>query len=64
MTKVKIFSDPTPAQLEAHINEFIQGKNVIDIKYDNMWYPTKSSENGGIAGIDVLSRALIIYQED
>ena len=63
MTKVKIFSDPTPALLESHINDFIIDKVVVDIKYDNMWYPTQCAENGAIKGIDVLSRALIIYKE-
>lgn len=63
MKKVKILSSTDAAELENDINEFIAGKNLIDIKYSPVVikdYPvTAINETQEM----IVDRVLIIYED-
>lgn len=56
MKKVKILSSTDAAELENAINEFIAGKNLIDIKYSPVFAINR------IEAI-IVDRVLIIYED-
>lgn len=56
MKKVKIMFNTYASKLEEDINDFIEEKNIIDIKYTSIVV-------NGIASPLVSDRVLIIYEE-
>lgn len=63
MTKVALFSSNKPLEFQTSLNEFIKDKTVIDIKYQSFQLPVKYN-NGVPTNVDIIDRALVIYQED
>lgn len=56
-TRVKIFDNEMPDKLEKDINEFLNEKLLIDIKYT-------SSRSSKDYGEEILFSALVIYEEE
>lgn len=56
MKKVEILSSTDAAELENNINEFIAGKNIIDIKYSPVFAINKIEAM-------IVDRVLIIYED-
>lgn len=56
MKKVKIMASMNAIELEESINEFIAGKNIIDIKYSPV---VVTGSNSVVVG----DRVLIIYED-
>lgn len=56
MKKVKILSSTDAYELENTINEFITGKNLIDIKYSPVFATNKFEAI-------IVDRVLIIYED-
>lgn len=54
--KVKIIDDVETSSLEKQINDFIQGKHIIDIKY-------QCNSSQGRSGLVLVESALIEYEE-
>ena len=61
--KVKIFCSGDACKLTESINNFVQDKKVIDIKYSSAWCPSKTNANGVITNGIFNDRVLIMYEE-
>lgn len=57
MIKVRIFSDTNISAFENSINDFIEDKKVISIKYSTLIVAIRREVNA------VCDRALVIYEE-
>lgn len=62
MAKIKMFSNTSYENLERDVNAFISDKDVIDIKYQSMFLPTKMKEGNIVSGT-ITDRVMIIYEE-
>lgn len=62
MVKVKIFASNDGNVMCDAINGFIEGKEVIDIKYTSLVL-NKTVKNGIVTEMQVNDRALVIYKE-
>ena len=61
--KVKVITVSGDTEgFERKVNEFIKDKIVYDIKYQSYYVP-KQYMNGTLVYIDLVDRALIIYEE-
>lgn len=61
--KVKMFSETDMEKLEKEVNEFIEERVVMDVKYQSMYITTQYNGDGiPIAG-NIIDRALVIYAE-
>ena len=63
MTKVRVVSSSDALQFQNSVNNFIQGKKVIDIKYQPIPL-AKESTSGVPTRTVMIDRALIIYEEE
>ena len=62
--KVKVIASDSTALFEERINKFIDGKKVIDIRYQTFTYSTRYDKNGKPMESRLNERALILYEED
>lgn len=62
MTKVLLIADTDPYRFQKSINSAIEGKKVVDIKYQSILC-TREYTNGVPTRSDFVDRALIIYEE-
>lgn len=62
MTKVFMVGNEDPIAFQNSINDFIQNKKIIDIKYQAFLMP-KEYTGGVMSRSVVVDRALIIYEE-
>ena len=61
--KVKIFSRTDMGKFEKEINDFMEERVVMDVKYQSMYIVKKYNRDGiPIEGV-VIDRALIIYAD-
>lgn len=63
MAKVKIFASTDGKKLENAINEFIEDKILIDIKYQSFGIHTQFMSNCRPVHMDIYDRAMVIYKE-
>lgn len=61
--KVKLLADCSAKVLQTRINNFIEGKKVIDIKFNSVFIPM-STENGTLTNATLNDRVLIMYEEE
>lgn len=62
MTKVLIVGNEDPIAFQNSINDIIQNKKVVDIKYQAFLMP-KEYTCGVMSRSTIVDRALIIYEE-
>lgn len=63
MIKVHVISDIDGNVFQSKVNKFIDDKKIIDIKYQS--FPVVTQHNNGVpVHIDVVDRAMIIYEEN
>ena len=62
--KIKLLSRTSIEELEQAVNQFIQDKNVVDIKYQSYSIVRKCNGNGVPIEIACVDRVLVIYKED
>lgn len=62
--KIKLFSRTSIEELEQAVNQFIQDKNVVDIKYQSYSIARKCNGNGVPIESACVDRVLVIYKED
>ena len=63
--KIKIFGTTNSKEFENIVNAFIEGKNIIDIKYQTTFVGTKFHEyTGAILEGAFVDRCMIIYEEE
>lgn len=61
--KIKLFSRTSKEELEQAVNQFIQDKNVVDIKYQSYSIVRKYNGNGVPIESACVDRVLIVYEE-
>ena len=61
--KVKIFSGTDMGKLEKEINDFMEERVVMDVKYQSMYIVKKYNRDGIPIEGGVIDRALIIYAD-
>lgn len=61
--KVKIFSGTDMEKLEKEVNEFIEERVVMDVKYQSMYVTTQYNGDGIPITGNIIDRALIIYAD-
>lgn len=61
--KVKIFSGKDIGKLEKEINDFMEERLVMDVKYQSMYIVKKYNRDGIPIEGGVIDRALIIYAD-
>lgn len=61
--KVKIFSGTDMGKLEKEINDFMEERVVMDVKYQSMYIVKKYNSDGIPIEVGVIDRALIIYAD-
>lgn len=61
--KVKIFSRTDMGKLEKEINDFMEERVVMDVKYQSMYIVKKYNRDGIPIEGGVIDRALIIYAD-
>lgn len=64
MIKVHMISDIDGNVFQSKVNKFIDDKKIIDIKYQSFPVATQHNNNGVPVRIDVVDRAMIIYEEN
>lgn len=62
--KIKLFSRKSKEELEQAVNQFIQDKNVVDIKYQSYSIVRKYNGNGVPIEFACVDHVLVIYKED
>lgn len=62
--KIKLFSRTSKEELEQAVNQFIQDKNVVDIKYQSYSIVRKYNGNGVPIEYAFVDHVLVIYKED
>lgn len=62
--KIKLFSRTSKEELEQAVNQFIQDKNVVDIKYQSYSIVRKYNGNGVPIEYACVDSVLVIYKED
>lgn len=63
--KIKLFSRTSKEELEQAVNQFIQDKNVVDIKkYQSYSIVKKYNGNGVPIEYACVDHVLVIYKED
>lgn len=60
--KIKIFAESNMDMLEKHVNEFIEDKDVHDIKYSSQAIPT-CFKNGLPSSYTVNDRVMVMYDD-
>ena len=61
--KVKMFSETDVEKLEKEVNEFIEERVVMDVKYQSMYVTTQYNGDGIPIEGKIIDRALIIYAD-
>lgn len=61
--KVKMFSETDVEKLEKEVNEFIEERVVMDVKYQSMYVTTQYNGDGIPIKGKIIDRALIIYAD-
>lgn len=61
--KIKLFSRKSKEELEQAVNQFIQDKNVVDIKYQSYSIVRKYNGNGVPIEFACVDRVLVVYEE-
>ena len=62
--KIKLFSRKSKEELEQAVNQFIQDKNVVNIKYQSYSIVRKYNGNGVPIEFACVDHVLVIYKED
>ena len=63
MIKTMLFSNNDGIRFQCSINDFIKDKKVISIQYQSFIIP-KQFTNGIPTTIEIVDRALVLYEED
>ncbi len=61
--KIQIFSGTDMGKLEKEINDFMEERVVMDVKYQSMYVTTQYNGDGIPISGKIIDRALVIYAE-
>ena len=60
--KIKLFSGTSKEKIEQDVNQFIQDKIVINIRYSSHCIPNSFDKNGNPAITICVDRVLVVYE--
>lgn len=61
--KIKLFSGTSKEKIEQNVNQFIQDKIVIDIKYSSHYISNSFDKNGNPVKTICVDRVLVVYED-